>query len=128
MSADIYHYWGNDLIVAASGDLLVADDSTAGQQRVLRRLLTNPGDDDAAAEYLWHPDYGAGIRKMVGSTKNPAAIRAAIRGQILLESAVAKTPEPEIGVDTFLGGVSVTIRYNDAVTGEAKVLSFDINQ
>lgn len=129
MSRDIYHYFSNDLVVAASGDLLVADDTTTGQQNVLRRLLTNPGDADAGevSDYLWHPEYGAGVRKIVGSTKNPAAIRAAIRGQILLEAAVAKTPDPVIDVITFLGGVSVTIRYNDANSGEAKVLAFDIN-
>lgn len=130
MSLDIYHYFGNDLVVSATGDLLVADDTTTGQQNVLRRLLTNPADSDAGevSDYLWHPEYGAGVRKIVGSTKDAAAIRAVIRGQILLEAAVSPTPEPVISVDTFLGGVSVTIQYNDARTGEAKVLAFDITQ
>ena len=62
---DINHLWGNDLAFSATGDLATADVPTLTQQRVLRRLLTNPGD------YIWELDYGAGL----ASSKliNPAA-------------------------------------------------------
>jgi phage baseplate assembly protein W len=120
MASDIYHYWGGDIAVAADGDFSIADATTTGQQRVLRRLLTNPG------EYLWHPDYGAGVRKLLGGPLDLARVRGAIRSQILLEAAVAKSPEPVITVQEIVGGVSVFIQYQDAATSEPSVLSLDV--
>ena len=54
---------------SASGDLLTTDDPT---NRILRRLLTNPGD------YLWHPDYGAGLPSRIGTVVNEAELTALI--------------------------------------------------
>ena len=44
---DISHYWGEDLGIGPTGDLGLAAGSPQVQQRILRRLLTNPGD------YIW---------------------------------------------------------------------------
>jgi phage baseplate assembly protein W len=57
---DCYHYFGNDLSVASNGDILLTDGITLSQQRILRRLLTNPGD------YIWELTYGAGLPQFVG--------------------------------------------------------------
>ena len=53
--SDISHQWGSDLSIGPTGDFALVSGAILGQQRVLRRLLTNPGD------YIWHPDYGAGL-------------------------------------------------------------------
>lgn len=119
---DISHYWGSDIGVSAVGDLGLASDTLRGQQRVLRRLLTNPGD------YIFHPTYGAGLARYVGSTASVDEIKALIRGQMLLEEAVAKTPAPDIKVSRITSGVAVQVNYNDAPTGQPVVLSFNVSQ
>ena len=119
---DLYHFVGNDVIASTTGDLQPVNGIQRGQQRILRRLLTNPGD------YIFHTDYGAGLPAKIGDTANIQSIKALIRGQILLEEAVAKTPEPQIEVAAILGGISVTIRYADAESNTSAVLSFNVNQ
>lgn len=116
---DVAHQFGGDLSVGVSGDLAVASAGLLGQQRVLRRLLTNPGD------YLWAPDYGAGLGQFVGQPVSAAQIRAVVRSQIFKEAAVARTPEPTIEVSADGSGVvSVSIRYADANDGQTQMLSF----
>ncbi len=122
--ADALHQWGSDLSISSSGDISVVSGSWLGQQRVLRRLLTNPGD------YIWQMDFGAGIARFVGQPANELQIRAVVRSQIFKESAVARQPEPVIDVEVAPGGatgtVYVSIRYVDADTTETQVLSFSI--
>lgn len=119
---DLSHYIGSDLNLSITGGLQLVDGTMKGQQRVLRRLLTNPG------EYMFHPNYGAGLGALVGSVSDVAKITALIRGQILLEQAVARVPAPEITVSAITNGVSVYIRYTDAVSRAAQVLSFNVNR
>ena len=123
--ADLDHYIGADLSVAVGGDLTTATDTLRGQQRVLRRLLTNPGD------YIFHPDYGAGLPAFVGQAADIAKIRARVRGQMLMEDAVAKVPAPDIEVSTIPtldgGGFYVSIRYADAPSGQPVTLGFSVN-
>jgi phage baseplate assembly protein W len=114
--------WGGDLSAGPTGDIALASGTILGQQRVLRRLLTNPGD------YIWHLKYGAGLPHFVGQTTNAAAIKSVIRSQIFMESAVARLPEPEVDVQNAQNGsVYVYIRYVDSTTGGTQVLSFAVN-
>lgn len=123
MINDLSHYWGGDLSTSPTGDLAGASGTLRGQQRVLRRLLTNPGD------CLAHPDYGAGLPAWVGLPLDVAKVKALIRSQILLEDAVARTPAPEITVrqlSTDLTGLAVRVAYNDAIVNLPVVLSFNV--
>ena len=123
--SDLYQYVGDDLMPSPSGDLQPVSDTVRGQQRVLRRLLTNPGD------YIFHPDYGAGLPQYVGQPLDVAKMTALIRGQILLEAAVARTPAPVITVTPVAssnGGVFVSIQYVDAATRQAASLQFTVSQ
>jgi hypothetical protein len=120
LAQDLAHWFGQDLNVAASGDLLTVDGTVKGQQRVLRRLLTNPGD------YIWHPNYGAGLASKIGQPFDAAACAALIKAQIFLEPAVARTPPPVIGVTQITNGLFVSIAYTDAPTGNPVALSFDV--
>ena len=118
---DLWHQFGSDLLAAPSGDLGTVNGSLLGQQRVLRRLLTNPGD------YIWQLDYGAGLAQFVGQPVDAAQIRGVIRSQIFLESIVARSPEPQIDVNVVPGtGVFVTITYTDASSGQTQLLSFSL--
>lgn len=119
--ADLALFFGGDLSVGPTGDILLADRTDLTQQRVLRRLLTNAGD------YIWQLGYGAGLAKFIGQPGAPAAIAGVARAQILKEAAVANTPAPVVnalaGVD---GSVNLTVSYADAQTGSANSLSFSV--
>lgn len=118
---DLAHFMGGDLQLGPTGDIALIDGTALGQQRVLRRLLTNPGD------YLWNLTYGAGLPQMIGQPANAAAIEAVIRSQIVLESVVAQTPAPVVIVNVGNDGtVFVDLQYADATTGQAVVLQFPV--
>lgn len=95
---DALHEWGSDLVIGSSGDIGVVSGPLLGQQRVLRRLLTNPGG------YIWQLDYGAGLARFIGQPVNALQIRAVVRSQIFKEAAVARQPEPIIDVEVAPGG------------------------
>jgi hypothetical protein len=122
---DLSQQWGGDLSPGPTGDLATVSGSTLGQQRVLRRLMTNPGD------YIWQITYGAGLARFIGQPGNASQIIAVIRSQIFKEPVVARTPEPEISVQTDpsgTGSVYVQVRYVDAPSGQTQILSFAVNQ
>lgn len=121
---DANQYWGGDLSASLSptGDILPASGTQRGQQRVLRRLLTNPGD------YPFHPTYGAGLPAYVGSVATVDEITSLIRGQMLLEDGVARIPPPVIVVSRIANGLSVQVNYNDAPNGQPVTLSFNVSQ
>jgi len=119
--ADLWHQFAADLQDGVTGDLASVDGALLGQQRVLRRLLTNPGD------YLWQPGYGAGLAQFVGAPVDAARIGGVIRSQIFLEAAVARTPEPQVDVQAAGdGSVYVAIRYTDVASAATQVLQFSV--
>ncbi len=121
---DINHFWGGDIGPGITGDVQPVSGTNRGQQRILRRLLTNPGD------YIFQPNYGAGLPQWVGRNLDVGKVTALIRSQIMLEDSVAKSPAPQITVQqlsTDLTGLAVTIAYNDAATNKATVLSFNVS-
>ncbi len=116
---DLTHLWGNDLAWSPTGDLAISDVPAITQQRVLRRLLTTPGD------YIWSLDYGAGLASFVGLPGATPAIAAAIRGQIFKETDVSQTPAPTIDlVPDPTGSIYVTVRYADATSGSTETIAF----
>lgn len=118
---DIAHLWGQDLGLGPTGDLGRVNRTTRSRQRVLRRLLTNPG------EYLFHPDYGAGVPKMIGQAIDLAKIKALILGQMKLEVSVARTPEPVVDVRQINGGVQVQVQYTTQPDKQPVSLSFTVD-
>lgn len=119
--ADLFCWWTQDLTILPNGDLLSVDGTIEGEQRVMRRLLTNPGS------YIWHPEYGAGLPKYVGQTVQDDAIAALILAQMLIEDAVSQNPLPVVNVTPISNGLSADIKYNDNNTGKLVSLGFDVN-
>lgn len=119
--SDLNHVFGGDLAVAAHGDLAVLVGSALGQQRVLRRLLTNAGD------YIWQLNYGAGLPAMIGTPAQAASIAGLVKGQIFLESSVARNPAPAITVDAAGSIVSLSISYSDATDATAQAVGITIS-
>src|SRR5271168_4660205 len=109
---DLAHWVGNDLTVAASGDLLSVDEPTRSEQRLVRRLLTPPGS------YIWHSNYGAGLAQYIGQPNGLTVIKAVVQAQLKLESAVASSPAPQVSVTQYATGVvTVSIVYWNNNTG-----------
>ena len=121
---DLSHQWGSDLSIGPTGDVATAVGPALVQQRLLRRLLTNPG------EYIWQLSYGAGLAQFIGQAVDPLRIRAVIRSQMFKEPAVGRDPEPIIDVQLSPSGASgavyVQIRYVDAPSGQTQVLSLPV--
>lgn len=119
--ADLALQFGGDLEISQTGDLAVVESSLLVQQRVMRRLLTNPG------EYIWQINYGAGLGQFVGQTGNPNLVSGLIRKQLQLESRVAKDPAPSITTSITDGKtLTVSIGYVESETNEISQLSFSI--
>jgi hypothetical protein len=120
--ADLFCWWQQDLTIFPNGDLLTVDGTIEGEQRVMRRLLTNAGD------YIWHIEYGAGLPGYVGQTPDPLAVNALTLAQMMLEDAVAQDPLPQVNTSLITNGISEDIKYVDANTGKLVTLGFDVNE
>ena len=118
--ADLMHYIGGDLILGNAGDLGIADGSEETRERVLRRLITNPG------AYLFHLGYGAGLELFIGKPLNAGTVAGATRSQMLLETGVAQVPPPNVTVQGGFNTVAVDLQYVDAVTGLPVQFGFDV--
>ena len=119
--SDLFHQWGTDLVPAASGDLLLVQGGALSVQRLLRRLLTNLND------YIWQPQYGAGLGGFVGQPVAAAQIAAVIRSQIFKEASVARSREPVIEVSiNSPSEVYVQVTYTEAASGQPQILSFSL--
>lgn len=119
--ADLFHYWNNDLVAGADGDLLAADGTVETPQRILRRLMSNPGD------YIWDLLYGAGLPAKIGDPVDVPGSQAIIASQLLLEEGVARNPQPTVNVTPQANGASARLRYNDALSATPQAFVFDIN-
>jgi hypothetical protein len=111
---DLWHKWAGDLAVDSVGDLLSSTDSQTIDQRIYRRLLTNPGG------YLWNLSYGGGLAGFVGTPAQLPELEGVIRSQMQQESLVAQTPEPTVKIDISniaTGMVSATITFTESSTG-----------
>lgn len=132
--ADAAQYFSTDLGLGATGDLQVADGVLESQQRILRRLLTNPTQYDAngnvsvVGDYIFEPNYGAGLPRYVGKKLDLDAITALIKSQMYLEESVQQQPEPQITVTPILNGIFVQIRYIEADSSKPASLSFDVTE
>jgi hypothetical protein len=118
--ADVGHYFGSDLQLGATGDLLAADSLLESTQRVLRRLLTNQGD------YIWEPNYGAGLPGLVGDPIDEPEMDSLIRSQMYLEQSVVQNPAPQITTNAIPSGFDVQIQYVEADSSQPATLSFQV--
>lgn len=131
MAIDFLAPFGEDMNLGAGSDVTIlgqtgADfsfiDSRAELiQRIIRRLLTTPG------EWLPFPRYGAGLRRYVNETLTPQVafrIKADCLSQIVEEPDVATLPAPQVLLSRFPDGIVVTIQL---YTKSLQPVSFSFN-
>lgn len=122
---DIQQFFGNDISLDSTGNLVTSSGSEQAKEAIIRRLLTNPG------EYIWHADYGAGIGRFVGENLSPAnydKIRSAVVSQILKEPTVAKNPAPKISFTALPNNIlQADVLYYDALDNVPISISFQVS-
>jgi hypothetical protein len=120
MTSDVSLGWGSDLSVGAGGDLLLVTGTLRANQRVLRRLLTNPG------EYLWALSYGGGLALSIGEPLDVGTIEAVIRRQLEQEPGVSLSPSPVVNIHAINSGdgsFRADLIYTEATSGVPSKLS-----
>lgn len=125
MFFDLAHWRGLDISTNNTGDLLTCSGDLRTQQRIVRRLLTNPGG------YIAQPNYGAGLMQFIGKAADVPTITALIRGQLTLEASVATNPIPVITVTQTPGNTSafnVQINYFDLDLNKEDVLFLNVSK
>lgn len=126
---EIYHDYGNDLIVTPTGDLQSVDGITLSNQRIIRRLLTTPISVANPPDYLQQPTYGAGLPQFIGQPNTPQTynkIKGLIIAQMYQEETVAQTPAPDIELTGLPKQLIGKISYNYAATNEQVIINFTI--
>ena len=117
------HWVGSDIGPAGANGAGIGtvNDTIKCQQRILRRLLTNPG------EYKWHPTYGAGVLKYVGSRDSSLkALEGLILSQIQLERGVAQYPAPTVVFVKEGEYLTASIEYTEQDSNSRQFLSFTV--
>lgn len=118
---DVGHLWGADIRLSSTGDLSLVSGSDRSKERVLRRLLTNPG------EYLFSMPYGGGVPAQIGKIADNAKISANIQGQMKIEPSVSQSVAPTVAVTDTAQGVAVAISYIAAPDQTPAALSFTVS-
>lgn len=128
---DLSHWVGGDIGTSPTGDFGTAAADLRTNQRIVRRLTTNPKEDGpngGPPDYIFHPDYGAGLPRRIGRTLDIQETRGTIRTQLRLEEGIAQTPEPQITVNAITNGVSVGILYTSSITRRPVSLQFNVTK
>jgi phage baseplate assembly protein W len=100
-----FHWFGLDIQFAANGDDASASGILEINQRIVRELMTAPGD------YIWEPDYGAGLGFYIGqalSTEKFAELQALIKSIVLKQPDVQQQPAPQITFQSDATGLLST--------------------
>ncbi len=101
---DLYLPYGGDFQLDPSGMLQTVTGTDESTQRVARRLMTNPavrnsqGHVMQPADDSFHPDFGAGIGRDVGSTVTSISAQTRVN-RIKREMKNEVTVDPDVPVD-----------------------------
>jgi hypothetical protein len=128
---DVNHWYSGDTLLSVTGDLSVSSPIVSTQQRIIRRILTNPVSKDGPPDYIFAPNYGCGAAKYIGETINKLKeLQKTILNQVILEPGVSTNPFPKVVLNTDNTVLFIKIMYVDITTGElqnvaVKVTSID---
>jgi phage baseplate assembly protein W len=103
---DLWLEWEDDLRIDPTGDLVIATGWDEVRQRVVRQLLTNPQTTLAdgtpvAADDVFDPSYGDGLRVLVGELANDQTvetIRQTVTNSLLRDPGVSPARLPQVTV------------------------------
>jgi hypothetical protein len=118
--ADLNLPWGGDLSLSPTGGIELVAASGMTQQRLIRRLLTNPGD------YLEDLTYGAGLGAYVGQPLDIPALTAVVTLQAQAEETVQAVTSVSV-TSNLIGSIVATIAYTEKYDPETpQLLTFTV--
>lgn len=102
--SDLYCEYGGDFIIDQSGDIQEAFSWDEVRQKIERDLFTNPAIDlpnglQTQAEYIFHPDYGLGLKQYLGQLYKMDVItqmQERTLKQLRQDPAIALSPPPVV--------------------------------
>ena len=120
--------WGNDFQIAPNGGLVQANGWDEVRQLVVRAVLTNPrtllpSGEIVPPDYVYEPNFGAGLGLYVGQDMNQTQITAlagSITTQVLALPQVDATKPPTISFTRLPNSgmlVQVTVYLNTGQVG-----------
>lgn len=111
MSAAVDVPWEGDFSVDELGNTNIAEGDIAYVQRLIRRLLTSPRLLDAytkravaAPDYIFEPEFGAGLRRLINMPVRQEEIQRLVSGQILADEETSKAVRPDIRTEVLDDG------------------------
>ena len=125
MSISTYLTWQGDFVIDDQGRTILSDEDTTYIQRLIRGLLTSPRFFDKVTneaisppDYIFKPDYGAGLRRLVDSPTKEDEIRRLVTGVIINDIETSNRVRPVINVKVNQDG---TANINIVVTREPNI-------
>lgn len=103
-----YLEWQGDFLLDEGGNTLLADGDTAFVQRLIRRILTSPRYFDrrsglpiAPPDYIFEPEFGAGLRRLVNDILSIDEVNRLVNAQVVadLETSNISRPRVEVAED-----------------------------
>lgn len=113
-----YLDWGSDFVVTPNGSILMANGWDDARQSTVRAILTNPyttlpSGQDIPPDYVYGPDYGAGLGLYVGqdmTTNQQEELKSKISAVVLGQPFVNSLFAPQIEFfNTGVNGVFISI-------------------
>jgi phage baseplate assembly protein W len=111
--------WGGDLSLSATGGLELISGANLTSQRLIRRLMTNPGD------YIFEPSYGAGLPSYVGRPIQAKTIAGIAKAQAAMEATVESVTSVTVFAIT-VNSFGLTIIYIPRSGGGPQILSYTV--
>lgn len=113
--SDLSHTYGSDFELSSTGGLLLlVDGGTLLEQRLDRRIFTNPKDDN------WSPDYGLGAPQYIGLPASSDRIKARILKNMRAEADVDLSQPINVVVTTSDTGLTTAdIQYTIKATQQS---------
>ncbi len=112
--------WSGDLSLSPTGGVELISGSQLTRERLVRRLLTNPGD------LLEDLTYGAGLARFIGRPVDAPAMQALIAEQAEQEATVSSVTSVTVTSDR-IGSVTATVAYQEAGIPASQLLTLTVS-
>lgn len=115
---DIFHNYGDDLVIAAPGDYLTTDDPIVqANQTITRFILTNPGDDP------FNTAFGLGAASIIGEVDAVDQIKTLVQQGMATLDVVDQTQPVTVGAFYNTQNYSLNVSVNYTVAGTSNTVT-----
>jgi hypothetical protein len=131
---DLYLEWGQDFVLSDAGTLQVALNWDQVRERIIRRILTNPGQVLPAGnftppDYIFDPNYGIGGGALVSQNPTKAFIHSLtskITRGVLSDAAVDPGYQPQVVIQQPEPNIMIILVGLKLLTGQPQAFSIRV--